>query len=68
MCGRRLLIWQCKQFSEDGKRRVTNSQCRELTLPSSDLAYRAELVVIFTPAGGQVCIFIYTINIGRKVI
>ncbi|KAL0269100.1 UNVERIFIED_CONTAM: hypothetical protein PYX00_006935 [Menopon gallinae] len=54
VCGRRLLIWQCKQLSEDGRRRVTNSQCRELTLPSSDLAYRAELVVVFTPVGGQV--------------
>lgn len=74
VCGRRLLVWQCKQ-TEDGRRRVVNSQCRELTLPSSDLAYRAELVVIFCTPGSQVpsCIAVspegivrYWPNIGHE--
>lgn len=42
--GRRLLIWP---FRKSG-------QCRELTLPPTDLAHRAELVTVFLPEGSQV--------------
>lgn len=58
VCGRRLLVWRCKGTTEEGKRHFINNQCRELTLPSSDLAYRAELVVIYTAAGNQVCFYL----------
>lgn len=57
VCGRRLLIWQFKPdegLHEEGRRRFVNNQCRELTLPSSDLAYKAELVVVYTAPGNQV--------------
>jgi nuclear pore complex protein Nup133 len=46
VCGRRLLIWQYKQNGPSKWQSV--SQCRELTLPPSDLAHRAELVIVFT--------------------
>ncbi|CAB3374512.1 Hypothetical predicted protein [Cloeon dipterum] len=46
VCGRRLLVWQYRQ---DGQSKWASvSQCRELTLPPSDLAHRAELVTVFT--------------------
>ncbi|XP_059475123.1 nuclear pore complex protein Nup133 isoform X2 [Neocloeon triangulifer] len=44
--GRRLLVWQYRQ---DGQSKWTSvSQCRELTLPPSDLAHRAQLVTVFS--------------------
>ncbi|KAJ9592509.1 hypothetical protein L9F63_015826, partial [Diploptera punctata] len=55
VCGRRLLIWQYKQISDGGKqRRMVSSQCRELTLPPSDLAHRVDLVSVYTAEGSQV--------------
>ncbi|GIY57817.1 nuclear pore complex protein Nup133 [Caerostris extrusa] len=42
VCGRQLLIWKYKQ---DGERSVVH--CKELTLPPSDLAHKAELVHLF---------------------
>ncbi|XP_037073522.1 nuclear pore complex protein Nup133-like [Pollicipes pollicipes] len=42
VCGRRLLVWRLS--GADGPRRV--AFCRELTLPPSDLAHRAELVQV----------------------
>ena len=54
------MIWQCKvdeSLHEDGRRRFFNNQCRELTLPSSDLAYKAELVVVYTAPENQVSFF-----------
>ncbi|XP_069672597.1 nuclear pore complex protein Nup133 isoform X3 [Periplaneta americana] len=55
VCGRRLLIWQYKQTTDAGKqRRLLNSQCRELTLPPSDLAHRADLVSVYTAESNQV--------------
>ena len=54
VCGRRLLIWQYKQISDGGKqRRLVSSQCRELTLPPSDLAHRVDLVSVYTAEGSQ---------------
>ncbi|XP_076316561.1 nuclear pore complex protein Nup133 isoform X1 [Tachypleus tridentatus] len=43
VCGRRLFVWRYKQHS--GSRSVV-TQCRELNLPPSDLAHRADLVCI----------------------
>ncbi|KAK3877177.1 hypothetical protein Pcinc_018094 [Petrolisthes cinctipes] len=51
VCGRRLLVWRYRQ---DDSRRVVNHQFRELTLPPSDLAHRAQLVVVFSTNEGQV--------------
>lgn len=48
VCGRRLLIWQASG------RRPISSQCRELTLPPSDLAHCAHLVAVFITGGNQV--------------
>ncbi|CAL1299188.1 unnamed protein product [Larinioides sclopetarius] len=42
VCGRQLLIWKYKQ---DGEKGVVH--CKELTLPPSDLAHKAELVHLF---------------------
>ncbi|KAF8793423.1 Nuclear pore complex protein Nup133 like protein [Argiope bruennichi] len=42
VCGRQLLIWKYKQ---DGEKSVVH--CKELTLPPSDLAHKAELVHLF---------------------
>uniref|UniRef100_T1J954 Nucleoporin Nup133/Nup155-like C-terminal domain-containing protein n=1 Tax=Strigamia maritima TaxID=126957 RepID=T1J954_STRMM len=44
VCGRRLFIWRFVQTS--GPRHLS-SQCRELTLPPSDLAHKADLVSVF---------------------
>ncbi|XP_063850979.1 nuclear pore complex protein Nup133-like isoform X1 [Scylla paramamosain] len=52
VCGRRLLVWKYRQ--EESRSRLVNHQFRELTLPPSDLAHRAQLVVVYTPAEGQV--------------
>jgi len=55
VCGRRLLIWQYKQTLDARRQwRVVSSQCRELTLPPSDLAHRADLVSVFIAEGSQV--------------
>ncbi|XP_034193341.1 nuclear pore complex protein Nup133 [Osmia lignaria lignaria] len=55
VCGRRLLVWQCKTTIHDPKQRRTfKTQCRELLLPQSDLAHKAECIVVWLPAGQQV--------------
>lgn len=55
VCGRRLLVWQCKTTIHDPKQRRTfKSQCRELLLPQSDLAHKAECIAVWLPAGHQV--------------
>lgn len=49
VCGRRLLIWQYKQTPAMlQQRRPPSTQCRELTLPASELAHRADLVWVYT--------------------
>lgn len=55
VCGRRLLVWQCKTTIHDFKQRRTfKSQCRELLLPQSDLAHKAECIAVWLPTGHQV--------------
>ncbi|XP_076223493.1 nuclear pore complex protein Nup133 [Nomia melanderi] len=55
VCGRRLLIWQCKTTIHDPKQRKTfQSQCREFLLPQSDLAHKAECIAVWLPSGHQV--------------
>lgn len=55
VCGRRLLVWQCKTTIHDPKQRRTfNSQCRELILPQSDLAHRADCIAVWLTPGHQV--------------
>lgn len=55
VCGRRLLVWQCKTTIHDPKQKRTfNSQCRELLLPQSDLAHKAECIAVWLPPGHQV--------------
>ncbi|OAD54862.1 hypothetical protein WN48_06062 [Eufriesea mexicana] len=55
VCGRRLLVWQCKTTIHDSKqRRAFKSQCRELLLPQSDLAHKAECIAVWLPSGYQV--------------
>ncbi|XP_058801780.1 nuclear pore complex protein Nup133 isoform X2 [Phymastichus coffea] len=55
VCGRRLLVWQCKTTIPDPKqRRIFKSQCRELLLPQSDLAHKAECIAVWLPPGQQV--------------
>ncbi|XP_017856219.1 PREDICTED: nuclear pore complex protein Nup133 [Drosophila arizonae] len=63
--GRRLLIWQYKDTSSTGKvgspprlgkhqrRTGTSAQCRELTLPYSDIGHKSELVSVFHTEGQQ---------------
>ncbi|KAK8723506.1 hypothetical protein OTU49_011745, partial [Cherax quadricarinatus] len=51
VCGRRLLVWR---YTLDDTRRLVNHQFRELTLPPSDLAHRAQLVVVYVANEGQV--------------
>lgn len=51
VCGRRLLVWR---YKVDDSRRLVNHQFRELTLPPSDLAHRAQLVVVYAANEGQV--------------
>ncbi|XP_067140636.1 nuclear pore complex protein Nup133 [Centruroides vittatus] len=43
VCGRKLFVWKFKQMPET---RNMVSHCRELTLPPSDLAHKAELVCV----------------------
>ncbi|XP_046481627.1 nuclear pore complex protein Nup133 isoform X1 [Neodiprion pinetum] len=55
VCGRRLLVWQCKTTIHDPKlRRTFNSQCRELLLPQSDLAHKADCIAVWLTPGHQV--------------
>ena len=55
VCGRRLLVWQCKTTIHDVKQRRTfKSQCRELLLPQSDLAHKAECIAVWLSTGHQV--------------
>lgn len=56
VCGRRLLVWQCKTTIHDPKqKRAFKTQCRELLLPQSDLAHKAECIAVWLPHGHQVC-------------
>ena len=50
VCSRRLLVW-CY--------RNVKYQFRELTLPPSDLAHRAQLVVVYAASEGQVSFFFF---------
>nr|XP_012233561.1 PREDICTED: nuclear pore complex protein Nup133 [Linepithema humile] len=53
--GRKLLVWQCKTNIHDPKQRRTfKTQCRELLLPQSDLAHKADCIAVWVPAGQQV--------------
>lgn len=55
VCGRRLLVWQCKITIHDPKQRPSfKSQCRELLLPQSDLAHKADCIAVWLPPGLQV--------------
>ncbi|XP_017082758.1 nuclear pore complex protein Nup133 [Drosophila eugracilis] len=59
--GRRLLIWQYKDTSKSGSppragkpgRRGGLAQCRELTLPYSDLGHKSDLISVFQTEGQQ---------------
>lgn len=65
VCGRRLLVWQCKTTIHDSKQKRTfKSQCRELLLPQSDLAHKAECVTVWLPPGYQVLksLFIFKLS------
>ncbi|EZA47610.1 hypothetical protein DMN91_012410 [Ooceraea biroi] len=53
--GRKLLVWQCKANMHDPKqRRAFKTQCRELLLPQSDLAHKADCIAVWVPPGHQV--------------
>ncbi|KAG5319781.1 NU133 protein, partial [Acromyrmex heyeri] len=53
--GRKLLVWQCKANIHDSKqRRAFKSQCRELLLPQSDLAHKADCIAVWVLPGHQV--------------
>lgn len=53
--GRKLLVWQCKTIIRDPKQRRTfKTQCRELLLPQSDLAHKADCIAVWLPPGHQV--------------
>ncbi|KAK0083764.1 hypothetical protein PV325_008252 [Microctonus aethiopoides] len=55
VCGRRLLVWQCKTTIHEPKQRPAfKSQCRELLLPQSDLAHKAECIAVWILPGHQV--------------
>ncbi|XP_015437320.1 PREDICTED: nuclear pore complex protein Nup133 [Dufourea novaeangliae] len=55
VCGRRIFVWQCKTTIHDPKQRKTfKSQCRELLLPQSDLAHKADCIAVWLPPGHQV--------------
>jgi len=63
--GRKLLVWQCKANIHDPKqRRAFKTQCRELLLPQSDLAHKADCIAVWIPPGHQVfeiCICVFLI-------
>ncbi|KAL6440868.1 hypothetical protein ACFW04_003354 [Cataglyphis niger] len=53
--GRKLLVWQCKANIYDPKQRRTfKTQCRELLLPQSDLAHKANCIAVWVPPNQQV--------------
>lgn len=53
--GRKLLVWQCKTTIHDPKQRRTfKTQCRELLLPQSDLAHKADCIAVWLPPDHQV--------------
>ncbi|GAB1864344.1 Nuclear pore complex protein Nup133 [Camponotus japonicus] len=53
--GRKLLVWQCKANIHDPKQRRTfKTQCRELLLPQSDLAHKANCIAVWVPPNQQV--------------
>ncbi|KMQ88267.1 nuclear pore complex protein nup133 [Lasius niger] len=53
--GRKLLVWQCKANIHDPKQRRTfKTQCRELLLPQSDLAHKANCIAVWVPPNHQV--------------
>lgn len=53
--GRKLLVWQCKTTIHDPKqKRIFKTQCRELLLPQSDLAHKADCIAVWLPPGHQV--------------
>lgn len=64
MQGRRLLIWQYKdspnaktgsppRAGKHPRQRGASAQCRELTLPYSDIGHKSELVSVFQTEGQQ---------------
>lgn len=56
VCGRKLLVWQCKTTIHDPKQKRTTfmNQCRELQLPQSDLAHKASCIAVWLQPGQQV--------------
>jgi len=52
--GRKLLVWQCKANIHSKQRRTFKSQCRELLLPQSDLAHKADCIAVWVLPGHQV--------------
>ncbi|XP_076632615.1 nuclear pore complex protein Nup133 isoform X2 [Colletes latitarsis] len=55
VCGRRLLVWQYKSTIHDSKQKRTfKTQCRELLLPQSDLAHKADCIAMWLPLGHQI--------------
>jgi len=53
--GRKLLVWQCKANIHDPKQRRTfKTQCRELLLPQSDLAHKANCIAVWVSPNQQV--------------
>jgi len=67
--GRKLLVWQCKANIHDSKqRRAFKTQCRELLLPQSDLAHKADCIAVWIPPGHQVLeIYIWVFSIFKKL-
>lgn len=60
--GRKLLVWQYKESKigspkfdaqRTPQRRNTTGQCRELTLPHSDIGHKASLISVFSTDGQQ---------------
>lgn len=60
--GRKLLVWQYKESKigspkfevpRTPQRRNTTGQCRELTLPHSDIGHKASLISVFATDGQQ---------------
>lgn len=47
--GRRLFIWQATK-----NKQIFGANCKELSLPTSDLAYSANLISVFSLHGHQV--------------
>lgn len=73
--GRRLLIWQYKDTAKSGspprvgklaRRGGGLAQCRELTLPYSDLGHKSDLISVFQTEGQQMASCIASISHGRS--